>query len=146
MNDESLHKVGILAWSLTKLCVLLDTSPMWLSDEAAAALIRYGDLFSVLLLDLAAQALKEKRQRFKLRPKFHSLCCEIFDRIREGSRVNPRWVACFGEEDLVGKLARICKGSVHPSTLGRRVIERALLGLNMRLFEIRGLPTAERHQ
>ena len=85
-----------------------------------------------------------KYVRATCRPKFHSFSCEIVDRLRGGNSINPRMVACAGEEDLIGKLCSIIKGSVHASTFGQRALERAMLGLNVHLMELRKGKKCER--
>ena len=116
---------------------MLDQSSMWLSDEAAGASVQFADIFILLYLKLAYEALVAKRPRWKMRPKYHSFFCEIINRTRAGSRINPRHVGCAGDEDMVGKVCGILKGSLHPVTLGKRILERCLLGINVRLMTLR---------
>ena len=132
-----LHHAGALAWALTKFGVLLDRCSFWLTDSDAADAVELGLLFLHLYNYLAASALQSCKPRWKLRPKMHSFACEAIRRIQDGSRVNPRFVGCCGEEDYIGKIATICKGSVHPSTLARRVLERCMLGLNVHLMSLK---------
>ena len=134
---NKLRAPAVLAWAITKYGVLLDHSELWLTPEAAAASVEFADLFILLYLKLAAQALSEKRPRYKIRPKFHSFFCEIVNRTRSGSKLNPRCVGCNNEEDFVGKICGVIKGAVHPASLGRRVLQRFVLGLNMRLMQLR---------
>lgn len=134
-TNEALHAAGILAWSITKFGVVLDRSSLWLEDSQALECIQYADLFVHLYLHEASRALQEKRPLYKLRPKWHSFYCEIIERMRNGNSINPRHVGCAGEEDYIGKLCSMIKGSLHASTYGRRTLERALMGLNVHLME-----------
>ena len=86
---------------------------------------------------MANQALAIGSPRFKIRPKYHSFACEIVDRIRGGNAINPQYLSCNGEEDLIGKLCSMLKKSLHPSTYGQRALERAMLGLNVHLMALR---------
>ena len=51
----------------------------------------------------------------------------------ESKKMNHRHVGCFNEEDYVGQVTRMLKGAVHPLTLGKRALERMLLGINVHL-------------
>lgn len=66
---------------------------------------------------------------YKLRPKHHYLW-HIIDDL--GSGINPRWMSCFAEEDLLGKLKKIGL-KVHKNTSMRRMLERYLLYLTRRI-------------
>ena len=134
---KELRAPGVLAWAITKYGVLLDHCDLWLTPEEASLSVEFADLFVVLYLKLASKAINDKRPRYKIRPKYHSFFCEILSRTRSGSKLNPRYVGCNNEEDFVGKICGVLKGAVHPASLGRRVLERFLLGLNMRLMELR---------
>ena len=46
-----------------------------------------------------------------------------------------RYGSCFNEEDLVGKIVAITKGSMHGSSVSKRLLQRWLLQLNASLAE-----------
>ena len=134
VHVPQLQMPGAMAWALTKYGLLLDRCAFWLTEADAATADELGNLFLHLYLYLARSALAEKRPRWKLRPKFHSFACELINR---KSLVNPRFVGCAGEEDFIGKVCKVVKGAVHPTTLARRVLERCMLGLNIHLMSLK---------
>ena len=137
MKDiPELYLPAALAWSVTKFGVVLDRCSLFLDDDDAYQMVDYGTFFVQLYLFLACQALRMNRARWKARPKFHSLACEIIQRVARGSRFNPRFLSCGGDEDFIGKVCGCIKGKLHASTFGRRVLQRALLGLNVYLMKL----------
>ena len=127
---------AVCCWAISEFGVLLDGAKLWLSESEGIRAAELGLLFGQLYLWLARQALQRFRPRYKIRPKFHDFLCGIVMRLARGSRTNPRWLACFGEEDYIGKICGMLKGSMHPSTYGKRALERSLLGLNAHLMEL----------
>ena len=78
---------------------------------------------------LGQKALHDVTPLFKCRPKLHVYHCEHVCRFAD-ARLNPKWSSCWTEEDLVGCLSRLMKGSLHGANLARRVLERWLLHFN----------------
>lgn len=138
--DEALYEPGICAWAITRFGTALDHASIWLSDEDAANVVDYGMLAMEIYMGLATQALVSCRPRYRVRPKLHSLVCEIIERLEAGMRLNPRFTSCAGDEDYIGKVASILKGKSHPTTACKRALERLLLGINVMLMEIKGDP------
>lgn len=134
---EKLHKMGVLAWSITNFGLVLDHASLWLTEQEAADAIDQGLLYIQLYMHLATEAWEQKRPRYRLRPKIHSFQCEILQRLCAGSRLNPRFISCSNEEDLIGKVMAIVKNKVHASTLARRVLERYMLGINVFLMGLK---------
>ena len=73
--------------------------------------------------------------RYKLRPKFHQFHCQIICHAAMGSKLNMRYGSCFNEEDLIGKIVAITKGSMHGSSVSKRLLQRWLLQMNAHLAE-----------
>lgn len=134
---EILQGPGLLAWSLTKYGVLLDRCGLWLDEQSAAASVEFADFFLKLYLQMSHAALESKQPLYRMRPKYHAFCCEIVNRTRFGNKINPRFVGCATEEDLIGKVCGALKGAIHPSTLGKRILERMLLGVNIHVMKLR---------
>lgn len=130
---------AVCSWALSEFGVVLDNASLWLSEAEASQAAELGLLFGQLYLKLAQNALQKLRPRYKMRPKFHDFMCGIVMRLVRGSRTNPRWLACFGEEDYIGKVCGMLKGSLHPATYGKRALERSLLGLNAHLLGLEAL-------
>lgn len=134
---EKLHKMGVLAWAITNFGLVLDHASLWLTDQEAANAIDNGLLYIQLFMHLATEAWEQKRPRYRIRPKIHSFQCEILQRLCAGSRLNPRFISCSNEEDLIGKVMAIVKNKLHASTLARRVLERYMLGINVFLMGLK---------
>ena len=96
---------------------------------------RTGRTYISTLIALAAESVRQRRPRFKIRPKVHQLHCEVILRVHQGQRFNPRYAACFKEEDYVGCMTKLCKNAVHSSSVSRRCLQRWLLQLNSFLAE-----------
>lgn len=134
-DDERLHAPGLMAWAITKYGVYLDRCNMFLTAENAEQACKFATLFLHLYLWLAGRAIQERRPLYKMRPKYHSFSCELVNRSKT-NRINPKYVGCAMEEDYIGKIASVCKGATHPLTLGKRVLQRCLLGLNVYLMTL----------
>ena len=88
-------------------------------------------MFMQKYLCLASAAVREGRPNYKIRPKFHELHHILHD-LDEGSRINPRLLANWANETSVARLTNTSK-STHPASVGRRVLERWLVELQVRL-------------
>lgn len=130
---------GVCAWALSQFGVVLDGASLWLTDGEASWAAELCLLFAQLYLWLARNSLQRARPRFKLRPKFHDFVCGICMRLQRGACTNPRWMACYGEEDYIGEICGMLKGSLHPATYGKRALERSILGLNTHLMALEAL-------
>ena len=82
---------------------------------------------------LAASSIEAGRPLWKLLPKHHALTHIAYD----NGGVNPRWVSCYPDEDMVGRMKRIyqrCHGSTAPErSLSRYVI---LLGMRWQAYAL----------
>jgi hypothetical protein len=77
--------------SLAQFSAVLDSSQQWLSDDQRGSAVQHGQRYVTSFIRLAAAALREGRPRYKVRPKLHAFCCKIVNRMRGGSRFNPRY-------------------------------------------------------
>ena len=88
-------------------------------------------------LAVEASTAQPKTYLYKVSPKFHA------GRHAYDSMVNPRFVHCYADEDMVCRLKRIFT-NCHGGTATRRALERYALVVCMRwwaaLHELRGLP------
>ncbi|CAE7427213.1 TY1B-DR3 [Symbiodinium sp. CCMP2592] len=100
--------------------------------KAYANRVMAGRIYVETYAALAQQALFEGRPRYKMRPKTHQFHCELVLRMLT-SRLNPRWGSCWTEEDYVGQITKIVKGSVHSSSISLRVLQRWQLHYNAKL-------------
>ena len=86
---------------------------------------------------LAAEALAENKKRFKLLPKCHALT-HYYD-----TRLNPRRVTCYQDEDMVGRMKKIYI-QTHSKTAPRAALLRYRVVIGIRwsdlMAELRGMP------
>jgi hypothetical protein len=87
-------------------------------------LIRFGRTFLQCYHELSAVSVNERTWLWKLRPKFH-YSDHTFRRLLV-SRLNPRRLSCFIEEDLMGVLKRIGK-SCHGLSASRQMLLRCFI-------------------
>lgn len=66
---KQLHKMGVLAWSLTSFGLILDRASLWLTEEESAEAIDFGLLYIQLYMHMATEAWEQKRPRYPLSPK-----------------------------------------------------------------------------
>ena len=86
---------------------------------------------------LAAEAIKQKKLLWKLIPKNHAIS-HVYD-----TRVNPRRVSCYQDEDMVGRCKRIyirCHGLTAPKRGLQRYAIVACKRWWAALGKLRGLP------
>jgi hypothetical protein len=94
----------------------------WLVDLGCVRkLSRFGRTFLQCYHELAALSIDEKTWLWKLRPKFH-YTDHTFRRLLV-SRLNPRRLSCFIEEDLMGVLKRIGR-NCHGLSASRQMLLR----------------------
>ena len=87
--------------------------------------------------ELAAAALATNQNLYKLVPKFHAVT-HYYD-----SRLNPRRVTCYKDEDMVGRMKKIyirCHGKTAP----QRALQRYHVMIGIRwndvMAQLRGVP------
>ena len=129
-QHPELQPCAVLAWSVTTFQMVLDNAGTFLTEDEAARALEAGELYIRIYMHLACRSLAAAKPRYYVRPKLHSLACETLSRLRCNSRFNPRYVSCWTDEDFVGKVCSVSKGSVHPTTLSLRILQRSLLYLN----------------
>ena len=134
-GTEALEKQAVNAWAGHQFGMALDCAPMFLSEGQAEQISELGMLYVESLTYLATADHEKLAPRYKLRPKFHSVHCETLCRLKNGARMNPRFYSCWNAEDYIGRIANIGKGSCHVQSLSKRVLQRALLQLNVFLME-----------
>lgn len=135
LSSKDLRVQAVCSWSLHTFSTTLDGAQMWLSNGEASRLVNLGMVYVQSVVKLGEIALKECRPRYKIRPKFHSFLCETVLRISDGSRMNPRFVSCFQDEDYIGRVCKLARmPSSHPMTMSKRLLQRCLLQLNSQLM------------
>ena len=118
--------------------MLRGTGCSFLEGKPATASGRIDHVFVFSLVEIKEQVCHEKKMwhlRYKMRPKFHAFHCQIILHASSGASLNVKYGSCFNEEDLIGKVTRVTKGSLHASTVCKRVLQRWLLQMNAHLCE-----------
>ena len=128
---------AVMTWAITKFANVLHHGKVFLTDDERRQAAECGLLYCRLHVLLARQALENGRPRFKVRPRLHQFVCEIILKLRAGSRLNPKYTACFADESFVGRMCAIGKSNVHPSTMGLRLLRRMLMQLNSHIVSAR---------
>ena len=129
-----LQRPAVMMWALMQFNWLLEQSGLFFDDATAMRAYHHGILYCQLHVLAALDALQECRPRWKVRPRLHSLVCEVLCKLANGSRLNPKFLACWSDEDYIGQTCGIGKSrSIHPSTLGLRMLQRLVLVLNAEL-------------
>jgi hypothetical protein len=103
----SLCLAALATHSLCAMFHVLDCANLILTEEEAAAIIAYGDkFFEAYGAVSASMDGSPTHSLFPCRPKLHKVQCQVIDRIRKGSRINPRYMSCWADEGFVNPIAR----------------------------------------
>lgn len=121
-----------MAFSLNEFSATLDSSGLYLSQEARCAAADAGYRYLQLFVELARVNLVANRCCYKVRPKLH-LFQHILMSLDAGQTINPRLFSCWNDESVVGRIARCARGT-HSKDSGRRILQRWLLELNRLLW------------
>ena len=128
-----------MMWALMSFNYELDSADIVLSEAAAQRATEFGLLYARLHVCMAHDAIQDRRPRYKLRPRAHSFVCETLCGMLNGSRMNAKYVSCWSDEDFIGQACGISRAkAIHPSSLGRRLLERLRMALNAHLAMPRG--------
>ena len=130
-KSPGLERQAQCAWHLMELQRVVDSAGPFLSEAEASSLVCSGQLFLDFWQELVADNFARNRANYKVRPKHHTFAHYVVHDVRRGSRMNPKLVSCWMDEDFVGRMCRMIRG-LHPTTLARRSLERFLLETNRR--------------
>ena len=132
-----LQRPAVMMWALMQFNWLLEQSGLFFDDDTAMRVYNHGLLYCQLHVLAAYDALRERRPRWKVRPRLHSLVCAVICKLANGSRLNPKYLACWSDEHYIGQSCAIGKSrSMHPSTIGLRMLQRLVLVLNAELAAV----------
>jgi hypothetical protein len=103
-----------------------------MADHMESALVFYNALH--------AGAAARGEHLWKVLPKHHMVTHMVYD---QAPLANPRWVHCYGDEDMVGRVKKLVN-TCHGATCARKAILRYLIIVGLRwlrlLGTLRGLP------
>ena len=102
-------------------------SSRFLTAEAAEELELNMETALRLYNALAAEAADCGRALWRLRPKLHACTHVGFDH----GGTNPRWVHCYADEDMVGRMKRLYK-KCHGATAPSRGLQRYMIMVGLR--------------
>ena len=80
---------------------------------------------------LSTEAHRANLRLWKIVPKFHLITHCAYDQAKV---TNPRWVHCYKDEDMVGKVKKIVL-ACHGKTAGNRVLDRYRVFFGIRWYE-----------
>jgi len=126
---EDARLLAICSWALAEVHHTMDRCGVLFTPEEAAHFHQVGAFYLKAYHALASRAYDAGQCNFKLLPKHHVLQ-HIFETALTG-RENPRFLHCFADEDLMGRMARIA-GRCHRSTVIRRTFQRYWLSLQQK--------------
>ena len=119
----------VCAWGAADFLHVLDTEPLIMSHEAVARAAYALQVFLLAYQKLANIYLQRRESLFKVRPKAHYL--GHLGRTMERTRLNPRKMSCFADEDIVGRIAKMTR-STNRRNCSKRSLQRCLLFLGTR--------------
>lgn len=124
MKLQMAKPLQVLAYAMAVVVSTVHGGGVLLTEEQRQTVVEHGRLYTFLYVEAAADALRMRQSRFKVRPKFH-----FFDELIESvvrSPLNPARVSAFAGEDFVGRMASVTR-SVHRRCSAWRVVDRYLL-------------------
>ena len=111
-------------WSYSKLWTTLKDSGQILSRDERGTMVRYCDVLLAASSSLRVEAHGLGRRSWHLIPKHRQLLEMVASAADTG--LNPAWHWCWGDEDFVGRIARLAK-SCHMLTQSRSCMKRYAL-------------------
>jgi hypothetical protein len=131
-SDEHVQRRAVCAWGMAAMIFIMDSSPRFMSPGQVLDFTNAWQAFAVTYQALAAEAQRQHRCLYKFRPKLHDLCHIAL--LVQKFGINPRHRSCFGEEDLMGKVARTAR-KTHRSSINLSFLRRHMLRVCVRWNE-----------
>ena len=117
---------------LADLYSLMDSSPMFISDDGLRQMREVVDDFGAAYQRLRAWARDKHFLRWQVRPKVHK-AMHIPD---QAAIINPKFENCYIDESLIGSSQKVWKASVHgkyASYVHRTSLAKRWLSIILRL-------------
>ena len=127
-SNSEVELAATCLWALDSWIQITDSSGMILSEAQAEECMRLGRIHLKSDVSLAKTAFDAHVLRWKVRPKLHYLDHWFRAQV---NLLNPRIFQCYGEEDLMGRVARLA-AQVHRNVVGHRTLMRYCLLLSCR--------------
>jgi hypothetical protein len=108
------------AWSLGQFISVLENADMWLSPAEVQSATLHGRTFLVTYARLSDIAREAERTLYTLRPKLHYIDHQVSS--LRAMPWNPRFLQCFGDEDMMGRMA-VLVAATHRTTLVVRSVD-----------------------
>jgi len=127
-DSEDSRLRAVLMWSVCQYMHVLDQAGLILRRSEIQDAQEHLQTHLLASQKLCGRALSARRWLWRLRPKCHY---QEHGRIALETGINPRYLANFAEEDLIGVMKRIgCK--VNPATFSTRLLQRYLVYMTLR--------------
>ena len=118
--------VQVLTYCVAYVCSVCHNHGLMLSTDVRRSLIEHAMVYMQLYLELAQRSLRQRKSRWKLRPKCH-YWHEILLQLQT-CPINPAATSCWGGEEFVGRVARVVR-KLHRQSCDRRIVDRYLASL-----------------
>jgi len=106
-SDPEAKTLAAMTGALASHVHVMDLSEEVMTDAQKQQYLRTGQVFLECYIDLAHHAVDRGERLWRTRPKFHSLMHTLA--FVEATGLNPRFWACWMDEDFLGKLRDICQ-------------------------------------
>ena len=125
------NDVATTLWAADKLMSMLSSADHFLDSNEMECKRVVGMIFLKTYLKLAAESLDQRKQLWRIRPKYHMLThlvlCE--------RRYNPHWSSTWMDEDALKRFMRI-KRKTHRRTATARILQRWMLSLKDKFAQV----------
>jgi len=134
LDDESRYSKtrSLCLWAINTFHHCMESSGRVFSDDMARQAVCAGRTFLVTYSSLSRMSVDAGRRQWHLVPKHHYFVHTLLD--IELTKRNPKFGACWGDEDFVGRIAR-GTAQLHRSTMPERQADRYLDMLRIRWDE-----------
>ena len=106
----------------------------YLSDAAVKAIPEVIETALLCFNALGDEAIRLKTYMWHILPKAHMTSHMAYDFVPDGRR-NPRWVTCYPDEDMVGKVKKIVE-SCHGRTYAENTLKRYAILVGTRWWTV----------
>ena len=132
-SHKTSNDICTTLWAADNLISMLSNADQFLDSNEMECKHVIGMVFLKTYLKLAAGALEQRKQLWRIRPKFHMLVHMVIC----GRRYNPHWSSTWLDEDALKRFMKI-KKRTHKRTATARILQRWMMSLKDKLVQIVG--------
>ena len=101
--------MALCAWAMGQFWFVISNADMFMTAQQRASAMSHGEEYLVSYVVLATEKLRAGERLWKVRPKMHSFHHQCLQMAT--SRLNPRHMACWADEDYVGRIMAASKAA-----------------------------------